>query len=146
MNANAATSHLMAEEVRTMRTPTEPVRVHLVVPGSASHLRLARLTASGVVAIYGVQISQLDRVRTVVDAIAASLLEIGQGHPLKLDFLIWRDTLQVRGSTEQSPAAADRLRRFPVNDMVLNLLTSRHRLIRSDGEAMLTAEIPLGER
>lgn len=126
-----------------MATATQPLRVRLVAPGSTPHLRLARLTASGIATLHGMQVGQVNQVRTAVEAIAASLIEIGQGHAITLDFLVWGDTLQVTGSTEHAHLDAWRHRRFPVDNMVLNLLTTRHQLIRNNGEALLTAEIPL---
>lgn len=123
---------------------TEVTRpIELIIPGTSRHIRLARLMAGGIVTTYGLSMRLVEDVRIAVDEVCATLIETGQGEPLRLAFKLEDDVLVVEGTTpEAAPETADR-RRLAISHRILDVLAASHNYMQADGHATFTVTIPM---
>jgi hypothetical protein len=123
---------------------TPPVR--LIVPGTPGYLRLARLTASGMGAVLGLTVERVEMIRAAVDAVGTSLIEAGQGRPVKLDFQVRRDVLEVTGSTRRGTRHAPATSVTEINHLTLRFVSRSFETTETNGEAVVRVEIPLHDQ
>jgi hypothetical protein len=102
--------------------------VELVLPGTTSVIRLARLLASGVAAQAGLDVDAVDDVRIGVDELCTSLLEVGGGARLHLRFDPHGDGVEVWGHTRQAAGAAFDTDRFELSRQILAVVVDDHRV------------------
>lgn len=121
------------------RTPIE-----LVLPGDSRYMRLARLMASGVAAAIGVGLDAVEDIRTAVDEVCTTLVEVADGQPIRLVFAASPETLTVTGETEVDGTSHqpddDRL---ALSRQILQVVTDSHEFTRSNGSAVFRIAIPL---
>lgn len=118
-------------------------RIELVVPGTRGHLRLIRLLAGGVVSTYGLSMQTVEDARLAVDEACTWLVDVGQGAPLTVSFLLQDDSLLIRSSTEQARGGVPNQQRLALSRRILNVLVGQNELSNVDGRAVFTVAIPL---
>jgi hypothetical protein len=134
-----------AEEGATAAMPdTPPVR--LIVPGTPGYLRLARLAASGMGAVLGLTVERVEMVRAAVDAVGTSLIEAGQGRPVKLDFRVHQDVLEVTGSTRRATRHPPDTSVTEINHLTLSLVSRSFETTETNGDTVVRVEIPLHDQ
>lgn len=119
------------------------VPIELSIPGTTRHIRLARLMAGGIATTYGLTMQFVEDVRIVVDEVCATLIETGQGQPLRLTFSLQDHALVVSGTIRDASTAAANRRRLALSHRILDVLAEHHQFVQIDGQAMFTVAIPL---
>lgn len=117
--------------------------IHLVIPGTADHVRLARLLGGGIASNQALGMAVVEDTRIAVDEVCAALVELGRGQPLTLNFRPGEDALVLRGSTHVSVEPSSEPVRLVISQRILDALAGWHELTQSDGQIMLTVSIPL---
>src|ERR671911_1198958 len=77
-------------------------RIGLSLPSDSRYMRLARLMASGVATSCGLPLEEVEDFRIAVDELCATLIELGNGDPVRLAFELTEDALVVVGTTAAS--------------------------------------------
>src|SRR5215207_6313179 len=80
-------------------------RIELSLPSDSRYMRLARLMASGVATTCGLPLEEVEDFRIAVDELCATLIEVGDGDPVRLASELADDTLVVVGTTTASTSA-----------------------------------------
>jgi anti-sigma regulatory factor (Ser/Thr protein kinase) len=102
-------------------------------------MRLARLMASGVATTCGLPLEEVEDFRIAVDEVCATLIEIGDGAPVRLAFELGSQTLVVTATTVASREAAIDEERLALSRQILDVVTDGHELSHTGGEASFTA-------
>lgn len=118
---------------------TDDGRIELSVPADSRYMRLARLMASGVASTCGLPLEEVEDFRIAVDELCSTLIEMGDGHPIRLSFELGRDSLVVRASTRASTDGAIDDERMSLSDQILDVVTDGHTLDHVDGNVELVA-------
>jgi serine/threonine-protein kinase RsbW len=114
-------------------------RIELSLPSESRYMRLARLMASGVATTCGLPLEEVEDFRIAVDEVCATLIEIGDGEPVRLAFELGSQTLVVTATTVASREAAIDEERLGLSRQILDVVTDGHELSQSGGEATFTA-------
>lgn len=124
----------------------ERAPIELVLPGDSRYMRLARLMASGVATAIGLGLDAVEDVRTAVDEVCSTLIEVADGQPIRLVFAVSPKTLTVTGETETDGTSRqpddDRL---ALSHQILQVVTDSHEFTRSNGSATFRIAIPLND-
>ena len=124
---------------------TDDGRIELSVPADSRYMRLARLMASGVASTCGLPLEEVEDFRIAVDELCSTLIEMGDGHPIRLSFELGRDSLVVRASTRRR-RTYHRRRAHVAQRQILDVVTDGHTLDHVDGSVELVARARAGER
>ena len=114
-------------------------RIELSVPADSRHMRLARLMASGVAATCGLPLEEVEDFRIAVDELCATLIEMGDGGPIRLSFDLEGDALVVHATTSTGGGGAIDDERLTLSAQILDVVTDGHDLAQLDGNVELTA-------
>jgi serine/threonine-protein kinase RsbW len=117
----------------------KPGRVELSLPPDSRYMRLARLMASGVATTCGLPLEEVEDFRIAVDELCATLIEIGEGEPVKLAFDFTIDAVIVEGRTAARANGGIDEDRLNLSRQILDVVTDGHRLTTVDGHASFTA-------
>jgi anti-sigma regulatory factor (Ser/Thr protein kinase) len=116
-----------------------PGRIELSLPADSRYMRLARLMASGVATTGGLPLEEIEDFRIAVDELCATLIEMGDGHPIRLTFELEPDALLVRATTtagRAQPIDADRLM---LSRQILDVVTDGHDLSHENASIRFSA-------
>jgi hypothetical protein len=102
-------------------------------------MRLARLMASGVATACGLPLEEVEDFRVVVDEICATLIEAGDGQPLRLVFRVSGDLLLVEGATPADRSGGPDEDRLSLSRQILDVVTEFHEFARIDGHVRFSA-------
>jgi hypothetical protein len=102
-------------------------------------MRLARLMASGVATACGLPLEEVEDFRVVVDEICATLVEAGDGQPIRLVFRVSGDLLFVEGATPAGNRNGPDEDRLALSHQILDVVTDSHEFTRADGHARFSA-------
>jgi hypothetical protein len=102
-------------------------------------MRLARLMASGVATVCGLPLEEVEDFRVVVDEICATLIEAGEGGPVRLVFRVNGDLLLVEGATSAGSLEGPDEDRLALSRQILDVVTESHEFTRVDGHARFSA-------
>lgn len=121
----------------------ETIPIELTIPGTSRHIRLARLMAGGIATTYGLAMQFIEDVRIAVDEICATLIETGDGQPLRLTFALYDHALVVRGSIQDASTEGANRQRLALSHRILDVLAESHRFNQADGQVTFTVTISL---
>jgi serine/threonine-protein kinase RsbW len=114
-------------------------RIELSLPSDSRYMRLARLMASGVATSCGLPLEEVEDFRIAVDELCATLIEMGDGDPVRLAFELTADALVVVGTTAASAADSIDDDRLNLSRQILDVVTDGHGLERSGDMVAFTA-------
>ena len=114
-------------------------RVELSLPPDSRYTRLARLMASGVASTCGLPLEDVEDFRIAVDELCSTLIEMGDGQPIRLAFEIRADVLVVEGRTLAGRAPAPDDERFALSSQILDVVADGHELSHLDGHVEFSA-------
>ena len=106
-------------------------RIELALPPDSRYMRLARLMASGVATSCGLPLEEVEDFRIAVDELCATLIEMGDGEPLRLEFQLTGDALVVIGTTAAARHEVIDDDRLSLSRQILDVVTDGHGLRRS---------------
>jgi len=114
-------------------------RIELTLPANSRYMRLARLMASGVATSCGLPLEEVEDFRIAVDELCATLIEMGNGQPIRLSFVMTAETLMVHAtaSTDRTDALDDE--RLTLSHQILDVVTDGHDLSHGEGVVELSA-------
>lgn len=115
--------------------------IEIVLPGDSQFMHLARLMASGVAGTFGLPLTVVEDVRIAVDEVCATLIEVGDGHPIRLVFSMTEDKLEVQGTSATDSSGRPDADRLTLSLQMLDVLTDAHRFTQTDGQATFTITI-----
>jgi serine/threonine-protein kinase RsbW len=124
-------SYLPPPESRTM--PAIVGTIELSLPADSRYMRLARLMASGVATTAGLPLEEVEDFRIAVDELCATLIEMGDGDPVRLVFDLADDSVIVRATTRMGDDAAIDDERLTLSRQILDVVTDGHELAQEDG-------------
>lgn len=113
--------------------------IELSLPPDSRYMRLARLVASGVATTIGLPLEEVEDFRIAVDELCATLIEMGDGQPVLLEFDVASDTLMVSGRTAVAAPADVDADRLSLSRQILDVVTDGHGMNERDGQVELTA-------
>lgn len=116
-----------------------PGRVELSLPADSRYMRLARLVASGLATTCGLPLEEVDDLRITVDEMCATLIELGDGEPVRLSFELRPDALVVNGATASDPAGGVDEARLDLSRQILDVVADGHDIRRHGGVVEFTA-------
>ena len=96
-------------------------------------MRLARLMASGVATACGLPLEEVEDFRVVVDEVCATLIEAGDGAPIRLVFRVENGLLVVAGTTRALDHLGPDEDRLALSHQILDVVTDSHDF-RRDGD------------
>lgn len=128
---DAGGSHLPTPERRTMSATDGSIELSL--PADSRFMRLARLMASGVATSVGLPLEEVEDFRIAVDELCATLIEMGDGQPLRLVFDLADDSVIVRATTRMGEHAAIDDERLALSRQILDVVTDGHDLAQDEG-------------
>ena len=114
-------------------------RIELSLPPDSRYMRLARLMASGVATTCGLPLEEVEDFRIAVDELCATLIEMGDGEPVRLCFELGGDTLRVEAVTTASASDAIDEERLALSRQILDVVTDGHDLTQSAGQVSFSA-------
>lgn len=117
--------------------------IEIVLPGHSQFMHLARLMASGVAGTFGLPLTVIEDVRIAVDEVCATLIEVGDGHPVKLVFTIAEEKLLVTGTAAANSSGHPDADRLTLSFQMLDVLTDEHHFAQEDGQATFRVSISL---
>lgn len=117
--------------------------IEIVLPGHSQFMHLARLMASGVAGTFGLPMTVVQDVRIAVDEVCATLIEVGDGYPIKLVFTIEEERFLVTGTSTANSSGQPDSDRLELSLQMLDVLTDEHRFTHDDGQATFTISIGL---
>lgn len=123
-------SNLPTPERRTM--PASAGSIELSLPADSRYMRLARLMASGVATTAGLPLEEVEDFRIAVDELCATLIEMGDGQPLRLVFDVADDSVIVRATTRMGDDAVIDDERLMLSRQILDVVTDGHELAQDD--------------
>lgn len=119
--------------------------IEIVLPGDSQFMHLARLMASGVAGTFGLPLTVVEDVRIAVDEVCATLIEVGEGSPIRLLFSVQEDKLEVQGTSATEASGRPDADRLTLSMQMLDVLTDAHRFTQSEGEATFSVSISTGD-
>ena len=123
-------SNLPTPERRTM--PASAGSIELSLPADSRYMRLARLMASGVATTAGLPLEEVEDFRIAVDELCATLIEMGNGEPLRLVFDVADDSVIIRATTRMGVDAVIDDERLMLSRQILDVVTDGHELAQDD--------------
>ena len=114
-------------------------RIELSLPPDSRYMLLARLLASGVATTCGLPLEEVEDFRIAVDELCATLIEIGDGDPVRLAFDFTADAVLVEGRTTARADGAIDEDRLSLSRQILDVVTDGHELATHNGHASFTA-------
>ncbi len=114
-------------------------RIELSLPPDSRYMRLARLMASGVATTCGLPLEEVEDFRIAVDELCATLIEMGDGDPVRLCFELGPDTLRVEATTSATDRHAIDEERLALSRQILDVVTDGHDLAQSAGRVSFSA-------
>jgi serine/threonine-protein kinase RsbW len=114
-------------------------RVELSLPPDSRYMRLARLMASGVASTCGLPLEEVEDFRIAVDELCSTLIEMGDGEPIRLAFEIRADVLVVEGRTMAGRAPVPDDERLALSSQILDVVADGHELSHLDGRVEFSA-------
>ena len=121
-------------------------RIELSLPPDTRYMRLARLMASGVATTCGLPLEEVEDFRIAVDELCATLIEMGNGQPVRLSFELTGDALRVEGTTAAARGEAIDADRLSLSHQILDVVTDGHHLENVDGMVAFSARKKLRSR
>lgn len=117
----------------------KPGRIELSLPPDSRYMRLARLMASGVATTCGLPLEEVEDFRIAVDELCATLIEIGDGDPVRLAFDFTVDAVVVEGRTSARADGGIDEDRLNLSRQILDVVTDGHELRHEGGSVAFTA-------
>ena len=117
----------------------KPGRIELSLPPDSRYMRLARLMASGVATTCGLPLEEVEDFRIAVDDLCATLIEMGDGEPVRLAFDFTVDAVVVEGRTSARSGTGIDEDRLNLSRQILDVVTDGHELTTADGAVAFTA-------
>jgi serine/threonine-protein kinase RsbW len=114
-------------------------RIELSLPPDSRYMRLARLMASGVATTCGLPLEEVEDFRIAVDELCATLIEIGDGQPVRLCFELGGDALEVVATTTAGRGEAIDEERLALSRQILDVVTDGHDLAQAGGQVSFSA-------
>lgn len=112
--------------------PATAGSIELALPADSRYMRLARLMASGVATSVGLPLEEVEDFRIAVDELCATLIEMGNGEPLRLVFDVAGDAVIVRATTRMGNHAAIDDERLTLSRQILDVVTDGYDLAQDD--------------
>lgn len=112
--------------------PASAGSIELSLPADSRYMRLARLMASGVATTAGLPLEEVEDFRIAVDELCATLIEMGNGEPLRLVFDVADDSVIVRATTRMGVDAVIDDERLMLSRQILDVVTDGHELAQDD--------------
>jgi serine/threonine-protein kinase RsbW len=116
-----------------------PGRVELSLPADSRYMRLARLVASGLATTCGLPLEEVEDLRITVDEMCATLIELGDGEPVRLSFVLLPDALVMEGATAADPDSEVDEARLDLSRQILAVVADGHDIRRHDDLVEFTA-------
>lgn len=113
--------------------------IELSLPPDSRYMRLARLMASGVASTCGLPLEEVEDFRITVDELCSTLIEMGDGQPIRLSFDLEPDSLVVHGRTAAGNEGAIDDERLALSSQILEVVADGHDLSAHDGEVEFSA-------
>ena len=113
--------------------------IELSLPPDSRYMRLARLMASGVASTCGLPLEEVEDFRITVDELCSTLIEMGDGQPIRLAFDLHRDELVVQGTTAAGAEGAIDDERLALSSQILDVVADGHDLSSFDGHVEFSA-------
>jgi serine/threonine-protein kinase RsbW len=107
-------------------------RVELSLPADSRYMRLARLVASGLATTCGLPLEEVEDLRITVDEMCATLIELGDGKPVRLAFDLRPDALVIHGATAAAPGGEVDEARLDLSRQILDVVADGHEIRRVD--------------
>ena len=114
-------------------------RVELSLPPDSRYMRLARLMASGVASTCGLPLEEVEDFRIAVDELCSTLIEMGDGAPIRLTFELRADVLVVEGRTAAGTPSDVDDERLTLSRQILDVVADGHQLSHLDGRIEFSA-------
>jgi serine/threonine-protein kinase RsbW len=114
-------------------------RIELSLPSDSRYMRLARLMASGVATTSGLPLEEIEDFRIAVDELCATLIEMGDGEPVRLSFELAPDALVVEATTAASRKGTIDAERLTLSRQILDVVTDGHELHHVEDHVSFTA-------
>jgi hypothetical protein len=95
--------------------------------------------ASGVATTCGLPLEEVEDFRIAVDELCATLIEMGDGQPVILEFDVASDSLVVSARTAVAVPADVDADRLSLSRQILDVVTDGHGINELDGHVELTA-------
>lgn len=111
--------------------------IELALPGDSRFMRLARLVASGVATTCGLPLEEVEDFRVAVDEVCATLIEAGDGQPIRLRFTAANGALVVTGTTADVDQHGPDEDRLALSRQILDVIAESHSFSRIDGQAQV---------
>lgn len=89
--------------------------------------------ASGVATTAGLPLEEVEDFRIAVDELCATLIEMGDGAPLRLVFDVADDSVIIRATTRMGIDAVIDDERLTLSRQILDVVTDGHDLAQDDG-------------
>jgi anti-sigma regulatory factor (Ser/Thr protein kinase) len=105
-------------------------RVELSLPADSRYMRLARLVTSGLATTCGLPLEEVEDLRITVDEMCATLIELGDGQPVRLAFELLPDALLIHGATAADPASEVDEARLDLSRQILDVVADGHDIRR----------------
>ena len=112
--------------------PASAGSIELSLPADSRYMRLARLMASGVATTAGLPLEEVEDFRIAVDELCATLIEMGNGEPLRLVFDVADDSVIIRATTRMGVDAVIDDERLMLSRQILDVVTDGHELAQDD--------------
>jgi anti-sigma regulatory factor (Ser/Thr protein kinase) len=113
--------------------------IELSLPPDSRYMRLARLMASGVASTCGLPLEEVEDFRITVDELCSTLIEMGDGQPIRLAFDLHADELVVLGRTVAGDEGAIDDERLALSSQILEVVADGHDLSALDGHVEFSA-------
>ena len=114
-------------------------RVELSLPPDSRYMRLARLMASGLASTCGLPLEEVEDFRIAVDELCSTLIEAGDGDPIRLSFELRPDMLVVEGHTAAGSDVATDEERLALSRQILDVVADGHEVAHLDGRVEVSA-------
>jgi serine/threonine-protein kinase RsbW len=111
--------------------------IELALPGDSRFMRLARLVASGVATTCGLPLEEVEDFRVAVDEVCATLIEAGDGQPIRLSFTADNGALVVTGTTTDVDQRGPDEDRLALSRQILDVIAESHSFSRINGQAQV---------
>lgn len=113
--------------------------IELSIPPDSRYMRLARLMASGVASTCGLPLEEVEDFHITVDELCSTLIEMGDGQPIRLVFDLRPGELVVQGTTAGGAEDAVDGERLALSSQILDVVADGHDLTTRDGRVELSA-------
>jgi hypothetical protein len=110
--------------------------VRLTVPAGLEHVRIVRLTASGVASGAGFDVEEIEDLRVAVDELASLLVDHADGGELEMIFETADGELKIEGGTTVRPGGLVRL--DDLTAQILAAVTDKYDVVTNNGHARFT--------